>query len=212
MNETDAGHGIVLGLVGPACAGKSEVSRRFRELGAEIYDADAIVRELYKRPDVKSAVRALLGEAVFEPNGEVSRPAIAARIFADEELRRRLTGEIIFPRTGKVLRRQLADFRHRASAHDVLVLDAPTLIEAGRAALCDAILLATAAAERRRAWAAARGWSPGELDRRDAAMTPESEKRRLARYVIENSSSVADLRAAVDGVWESLRGESTGPT
>jgi dephospho-CoA kinase len=205
MTEKTARRGIVLGLIGPVCAGKSEVSRRLRELGAEIYDADAVVRELYARPDVKDAVRELFGDAIFESDGSVNRAAIAERVFSDGELRRRLTTEILFPRTGERLRTQLAEFRARAAAGDVLVLDAPTLLEAGRAALCDAVLFVTAPVERRRAWAHARGWAPDELRRRDAAMAPEDEKRRIANFVIENTGSVADLRTAVDAVWQSLR-------
>jgi dephospho-CoA kinase len=204
MADSVPKRGIVLGLVGPVCAGKSEVSRRLWELGAEIYDADAIVRQLYEQPDVKAAVRELFGAAVFQPDGSVNRSAIASRIFGpagDADLRGRLTEEIIFPRTGAILRAAIDRFRAAATPGDVLVLDAPTLIEAGRADWCDAILLVTAPLERRREWAAARGWPPEELDRRDAAMLPESEKRRLARHVIENIGTRDDLRVAVELAW-----------
>ena len=209
MPESVPKRGIVLGLVGPVCAGKSEVSRRLRELGAEVSEADAIVRQLYEQPDVKAAVRELFGAAVFEPDGSVNRSAIAGRVFdpaGDPDLRRRLTEEVIFPRTGSILRAAIDRFRAAAGSHDVLVLDAPTLIEAGRADWCDEILLVTAPLECRRAWAAARGWPPGELERRDAAMLAESEKRRRARHVIENTGSRADLRVAVDRVWKLLQG------
>ena len=209
MLEIKPKRGIVLGLVGPVCAGKSEVCRRLRELGAEIYEADAIVRGLYEQPDVKDAVRGLFGAEVFDPDGSVDRSAIASRVFGpagDSILRRRLTDEIIFPRTGLILRSAIDRFRAAARSHDILVLDAPTLLEAGRADWCDAILLVTAPLERRREWVRSRGWPPDELERRDAAMLPVSEKRRLADYVIENTGSPADLRADVDRVWSRFRG------
>jgi len=204
MSDASRRGGIVLGLVGPVCAGKSAVSRRLRELGAEIYEADAIVRSLYERPDVQEAVRALFGDGVLLPTGEINRPTIASRIFADAELRRRLTDEIIFPRTGELLQSQLVEFRGRAGATDVLVLDAPTLFEASRADWCDQILLVSAPLDRRREWATTRGWDPGELDRRDAAMLPEAGKRQRAHFVIENTGSLADLSKAVDEIWRKL--------
>jgi dephospho-CoA kinase len=215
MFKSEPKRGLVIGLVGPVCAGKSEALRRLRELGAEVYEADAIVRKLYEQSDVKDAVRELFGAEVFEPDGSVNRSAIARRVFGpdgDSNLRRRLTDEVIFPRTGSILRTALDRFRAAAGPHDVLVLDAPTLIEAGRADWCDEILLVTAPTDRRCEWAAARGWPPDELERRDAAMLPESEKRRQAQHVIENSGSLAELRDAVDRVWQVLRGPETPRT
>jgi dephospho-CoA kinase len=194
-------------LVGAVCSGKSEVARRFRELGAVVYEADALVRKLYERADVRAEVHALLGDAVFDASGAVSRGAIADRVFGPKgnaELRRRLTEEIIFPRTGQVLGDQLAAFRAGAGEGDVLVVDAPTLFEAGRSDWCDRILWVSAPLERRRQWASERGWSPVELDRRDAAMLPEAVKRRRADFTIQNSGTLGELHQAVDRVWAGL--------
>lgn len=211
MAITRSKRGIVLGLVGPVGAGKSEVSRLLQRHGAEIYEADAVVRRLYDQPDVKQAVRELFGDDVFDSSGAVNRTAIAAKIFGafgDSELRRRLTEEVIFPRTGRVMRARIDEFRARAGPRDVLVLDAPTLVEAGRPEWCDWLVLITALAERRRQWAAARGWPDGEVDRRDASMLPEAEKRRLASFVIENAGTLADLAAAVARIWNELTGSA----
>jgi dephospho-CoA kinase len=199
----------VLGLIGPVCAGKSEVGRRLRELGATIFEADRVVRELYDQAEVRSEVRALLGDDVFDASGAVNRSAIAERVFGsggDPVLRRRLTEEIIFPRTGKLLAEQIEAFRARATGGDVFVVDAPTLYEAGRANWCDRILLVTAPVARRRQWSADRGWPAGELERRDAAMIPEEVKRGRADFVIENTGSVRQLERAVDRVWEQVGG------
>jgi dephospho-CoA kinase len=205
---------IVLGLVGSVCAGKSRVARRFRELGAAVYEADDVVRQLYEQEDVRQEVRQLFGDSVFTASGSVDRAAIAKRVFSDDAgdaLRRRLTKEIIFPRTGTVLRSKLGDFRATAVAGDVLVLDAPTLFEAGRADVCDRILWVTAPLERRREWAAARGWPPGELERREAALMAADMKRARSDFVIENTGSISELEAAVDRVWFQLRAGSCEP-
>jgi dephospho-CoA kinase len=194
--------------VGPVCAGKSAVARRLEQLGAKVYEADALVRQLYDHPDVREEVRRLFGASVFDESGKVNRGAIASRIFgpeADAELRRRLTEEIIFPRTGQLLRARLDAFRATARPDDILVLDAPTLFEAGRAEWCDRILWVTAPLERRRHWARERGWPNGELERREAAMLPQETKRQRAHYVIDNTGSLPSLQGAVDQVWARLR-------
>ena len=209
MTNRSGRRGIVLGLTGPVCAGKSQVSRILRALGAAVYEADEIVRQLYERPDVNARVRELFGDEVFDGNGAVNRSAIAARVFGSKEadaLRCRLTGEIIFPLTGELLRGRIDEFRGSARAGELLVIDAPTLFEAGRADWCDEVLFVTAAPDRRRGWAIARGWPPGELERRDAAMIPESEKRSRSTFVIENGGTLVDLENQVRKIWEVLVG------
>ena len=208
MTESSFKRGVVLGLVGPVCAGKSAVARLLAQRGAVIYEADSLVRELYDQPEVRQAIRELFGDGVFDAKGAVNRAAIAARIFGpqgDPELRRRLTADVIFPRTGQALRAQLDNFRERAGPGDVLVVDAPTLFEAGRADWCDRILLVTAPAERRRRWAAERSWADGDLEARDAAMLPEAEKARRADFVINNAGSWEDLEVAVARLWNQLQ-------
>jgi dephospho-CoA kinase len=207
-------NGIVLGLIGPVCAGKSEVSRRLRRRGAAIYEADAVVRGLYERPDVQKEVGNLFGASVLHPDGRIDRRAIARRVFGpggDAEVRRRLTEEIIFPRTGAVLRDAIDRFRAHARLGDVLVVDAPTLLEAGRADCCDRLLLVTAPPERRQEWAMARGWGRDEVAERDAAMIPEAEKRRRADYLIENTGTLDDLDGAADRLWADLRSGPSRP-
>src|SRR2546426_1251911 len=73
--------GVVLGLVGSVCAGKSTVGRLLEKRGAGTYQADAVVRALYDQTDVKQAVRVLFGDDVFDVHGAVDRSAIARRIF-----------------------------------------------------------------------------------------------------------------------------------
>ena len=207
MSGPNSKRGIVLGLVGPVCAGKTAVARLLQQRGAVIYHADAVVRRLYDQPEVKQAVRELFGNEVFDANGAVNRAAIACRIFGphgDPELRRSLTEKVIFPRTGQTLRVQIDRFRDQAGPRAVLVVDAPTLFEAGRADWCDRILLVTAPVAQRRQWAAERGWADGELEARDLAMIPEAVKRQRADCVIENAGSLGDLDAAVVQLWDQL--------
>ena len=202
----------MLGLVGPVCAGKSAVARLLQQRGAVIYQSDAVVRGLYDQPEVKQAVRELFGDGVFDCNGAVARKAIAGRIFgphADPVLRRKLTEEVIFPRTGQTLREQIGRFREKAGPGDLLVVDAPTLIEAGRTDWCDRILLVTASVAQRRQWAAERGWADGELEARDSALIPESQKRQRADYVIENAGRLEDLDGTVAQLWDQLQSVAT---
>ncbi|HLX60219.1 MAG TPA: dephospho-CoA kinase [Planctomycetota bacterium] len=182
---------IVIGLVGQICAGKSSVAEAFRRHGARVYDADKSVHEIYARPDVIAEVRAMFGNDVIDENGQIDRKILGEIVFSDEAKLRRLTEEIVFPRTGIEMQKAIEVFRK--SDAPALVLDAPTLFEAGRAGLCDNIMYVTAPSERREAWARKRGWPPGELARREAMFRGDEGKRKRADAVIENAGTLDDL-------------------
>ncbi len=198
--------GIVLGLVGQVCSGKSLVARMLEQLGAELFSADECVRQLYERPEVREELVALFGRSVLRSDGSVDRSAIADRVFADPGLLRRLTSQIIFPRTGKAICARIERFRAGGDGPRLLVLDAPTLFESGRAELCDRILVVTAPDARRQAWSQQRGWPPGELQRRERALLPAETKLARAQFHIHNDMPLNELRRRVVSLWQQLLG------
>ncbi|MCZ7648772.1 MAG: dephospho-CoA kinase [Planctomycetota bacterium] len=189
----------VIGLLGQVCTGKSTVAEAFRRRGAELYEADKLVHELYRRAEVKAEVRKRFGADVFAPDGEVDRKKLGALVFADEAKLAELTREVIFPRTGEALDARLRTFR--AGQAPALVLDAPTLLESGRGALCDRLLFVSAPRARREAWARGRGWEPGELARREGRMLDEQEKRKRCDAVLENGGTLEDVDRRVAELW-----------
>jgi len=85
-------------LTGGIGSGKSEVSRRLREHGAVIVDADLLAREVVA-PGTEglAEVVAAFGNDVLGPDGGLDRPKLGAVVFADPAQRQRLEA-IIHPR------------------------------------------------------------------------------------------------------------------
>lgn len=189
--EKSGRHQIVIGLVGQVCTGKSSVAEAFRKLGATVYDADKSVHEIYTRPDVIQEVVAMFGPEVLNEKGEVDRKALGRIVFNDSRQLKRLTREIIFPRTGIEMKQAVESFRQ--SAAPALLLDAPALFEAGREDLCDNIVYVSAPLERREAWARKRGWPPGELQRRESRLQYDERKRQRADALIVNDGTLENL-------------------
>lgn len=191
----------IIGLVGDACAGKSSAAKIFAKLGAMVYDADAAVHKIYARPDVIEEVRKMFGDVTTD--GKIDRVKLAAIVFSDLQKMKALTEQIVFPRTSQEMAEQKAAWLKTDSP--VLLLDAPTLFEAGRADDCYAILYLGAPRERRIEWAKTRGWSEAELDRRDARLNAyfgtNARKRERADAVVENDGSLADLEKKIVEVW-----------
>jgi len=199
-SRTGGAKKIVIGLIGDVCAGKSTVADAFRRHGAQVYDADKHVHEIYRQADTIEQVKKLLGAEVLDASGQVDRKAVGRIVFNDPAKLEKLTKEIVFPRTTAAMKQALEAFH--ASEASALLLDAPTLFESGRDDLCDFIVYVTAPMERRAEWARARGWDANELSRRDARLSRQSVKRWRADLVIDNKGTIEDIDRSVS---ESLR-------
>ena len=99
----------------------------------------------------------------------------------------------------------------RRHPHDVAIVEAALIIEAGAAKDFDRLIVVTCSEEQRAARFAARQNMPlyaarKEVTRRMAAQLPDAEKIKAAEYVIDNSGMLEHTRAQVSQVWEKLRG------
>ena len=60
---------MIIGLTGGIASGKSTVSKIFRELGAEIIDADIKAKEISEREDVIKEIGDIFGKEVINSEG-----------------------------------------------------------------------------------------------------------------------------------------------
>jgi dephospho-CoA kinase len=102
--------GLVVALTGGVAAGKSAVTRRFGALGVPVHDADVAAREVIAPGSEGLAeVVSAFGADVLDDRGQLDRPSMRRRVFADPAARRRLEA-IIHPRVRAWLReRALTD-------------------------------------------------------------------------------------------------------
>lgn len=200
----------VVGLTGGIGSGKSTVAGLLAALGAEVIDADAIVRELQAAggPLLREMV-AEFGEQILDARGELDREALGRVVFADPAKRARL-GALVHPKVGVEMMRRLGEAKARSVP--LVVLDIPLLLEgrtSGRGGAStlpfDAVVVV---------------WAPEELQlerqmRRDArgrddalarirAQMPLDEKRGLADFVIDNSGSPEETARQVRALYARL--------
>jgi len=202
-------HCPVIGLLGGIAAGKSLVAQQLARLGAGVLDADQAGHDVLLQPEVVQAVVRRWGPEVLNPDGTVNRSRLAQRVFGNKEELKHLEA-ITHPRIEQRLRRQA----HRLvqEGAKALVLDAPLLLRAGWDRWCDLLVFVDAPEPLRLERAAARGWSPEQFRRREAAQEPLEEKRRRADVVIDNSGSPEQTRKQVEQLWrEWMSGWSPKP-
>jgi dephospho-CoA kinase len=192
-----------VGLTGGVASGKSTVSRMLAELGAVVIDADLLAREVVGRgTDGLEEVVAAFGSQVLTPAGDLDRPALGARVFADETRRRDLEA-IIHPR----VRARAAEIEASAPEGSLIVHDIPLLAETGQGAAFDAVVVVDVPSELQvERMVRERGWTPAEANSRIAAQASREERRAIATYVIENTGTIEDLRRRVAEVFARLRG------
>jgi len=186
----------IIGIAGGIGSGKSRVAQFFGELGCIVLNADAQVRELYRDPVVKQTLRSWWGDAVFTPAGEVDRSAVAGKIFADPDERRRLE-QLLHP-----LVTRDRDAAMRASANDSSVAgyvwDIPLLFENDLHRQCDAVVFVEAPLELRLERVRAdRGWSRAQLLERENLQMPLDKKREMSDYILRNSADASYARSQV---------------
>jgi dephospho-CoA kinase len=190
-----------VGLTGGLASGKSTVAAMLRELGASVFDADEIVRDLYAEGGAGAeAARELFGEAVLRPDGTIDRSRIAGIVFADPSQRHALETKI-HPLVRAERAKRFAEVE-RAGA-SVAVAEASQLFESKTESDYDRVLLVQASEETRvRRWLEV-GGDGEDARRRIAAQLPADAARLRAQDVIVNDGTLHELRQKVTEIYRS---------
>ncbi len=194
----------VIGLTGGIGSGKSTVSRFLAELGAVILDADKVGHEAFK-PDTEiwRQVVAAFGSQILTPGGDIDREKLGEMVFGNPESLARLN-QIMHPWMYEIVTAQLDDYRRQGI--DVVVLEAPLLIEVGWASSVDEVWV-TVASE---ATVLSRLEEQKGLSRQKALARIHSqlsleERVRHADVVIDTDCDLDELRARVAELWRGLQ-------
>jgi len=186
-----------IGLTGGIASGKSTVARMFAERGAVIVDADAVAREVVEPGEpALDAIVAEFGPSILLPDGTLDRDALAAVVFADPDANARLR-EITHPAIGA---RMGALVEAQRETDNIVVLDAPLLVEAGWTGMPLVVVAADEDVQVER-MVRDRAMTEGDARARIASQAPLAEKLDKADFVIWNNGTLDALASRVDEVW-----------
>lgn len=188
-----------VGLTGGIGSGKSAVAARLAERGAWIIDSDRIAREVVEpgSEGLRAVVEAF-GAEILTAAGALDRPALAARVFDDADIRRRLNA-IVHP----LVARRSAELLAAAPSDAIVAQDVPLLVEAGLAASFPLVVVVHADLEVRiRRLVERRGMPEGAARGRIATQATDEQRRAAADEWLDNSGSWHITTAAVDRLWD----------
>ena len=193
---------ILIGLTGGIGSGKSEVARLLTARGAEVIDADLIVRELQQPgAEVYEKMVELFGPEVVGADRALDRAAIAKKVFSDESLLKTLN-QLIHPIVRRVMNERVESFR---SSDKVVVLDIPLLVENPREGL-DGVLVVDLDGELAvKRLVEQRNMNADDARARIAKQATREQRLAIANHVIDNSGDRDELSQKVDLAWSWIK-------
>lgn len=189
---------VSVAITGGIGAGKSEALRAFARHGAATVSSDEIVHHLLRRPDVRDAVIARMGNGIVSPEtGEIDRGALATVVFNDREALAWLE-ELLHPLVSAEYLQWRDQLAALPDAPRVNVTEVPLLYETGGEERFDRVVVITAPSKLRRAR------SDVATDDREARLIPDKDKVERADFAYKNTGSIEDLDAFVRSVMAEL--------
>ncbi len=188
------------------------MARVFKDLGAQVIDADKIVHGLLE-PGQRAweEVCAYFGSGIELPDKSIDRRKLGEIVFSDPEKRAWLN-QCLHPKVFEVFTTQIRHLRARQPGA-IAVLDAALLIETGYHKKMDKVVVVFADEEQQMKRLMERDhFSHAQAMARIRSQMPLGEKRRHADYVIVNTGDRADTEQQAKSVFAELKrtAESTG--
>jgi len=187
---------LVIGLTGGFGVGKSSVAQQFKNLGAEVIDADEIAHSaMKKRSLIFDAIIELFEEALHPGGKKMDREKIAEIVFADSKKRKELEA-IIHPYVLKKIKEKI-----EASERRVILVEVPLLFEAGFETLCDKVVVVTCNATVKMKRLKNKRFTEQEVRARERAQMAEALKAQKGNFIIDNSKSIYQTQRETERLW-----------
>jgi len=182
-------------LTGGIGSGKSLVGEILEELGALVIDSDQLAREVIERgsPGYEEVVNAF-GDSILS-EGQIDRSKLAAVVFKESDLRKKLES-IIHP----LVREAAEKLAKKLPSGAILINQIPLLVESDGAKRFDYVVTVSADEEIRRERLRLRGLKDYEITQRIAAQVSDSQREKIANYIIRNDGSIDELTRAVEAL------------
>ena len=194
---------MIIGLTGGIASGKSTVSKIFRELGAEIIDADIKAKEISEREDVIKEIGDIFGKEVINSEGKIDRLKIKEIVFNNKEKLKKLN-DLIHPKVMEEFKK----IKENTGKNDIIIFDVPLLFESGMDKMCDKIILVFTDKKIQIKRMLERDGITEELAEKiiNSQMSLE-EKLNKSQIHLENNGTLEDLREKSETIYRELKGE-----
>lgn len=194
----------VLGLTGGVATGKSTVAKYFKNLGIPVLDADTIAHEAIDRGSgAYSKLIETFGESILSRDLEIDRRRLRELLVGNPKDKERIEA-IIHPEVLKRSAEEIRGFQEKGAKW--ILFEVPLLFESGlKESLSPTIVVYCPSSLQLE-----RLLSRDKMDKEKALRLIRLQwdietKRRLADYVIDNSTSLENLQKQTLQLYEKLK-------
>ena len=187
----------LIGVTGGVGAGKSEIlSFLEKNYQAETVGLDDVARSLQEKGGTcYEGMIALCGKDIVKEDGSLDRPAIAAKMYTDKELIKKINA-LVHPAVRLELKKIIEEKRKMECP--LLVVEAALLIEEGYDEICDELWYIYADENVRRSrLKAARHYSDEKITSILKSQLSDKEFRVHATVVIDNSGNFEETAGQI---------------
>ncbi len=191
-----------LGITGGIGSGKSTAASYFKQMGAEVFNADKEAKNhLKKTSSIQHKIIDAFGKRVMERN-KISFKKLAEVAFSDKIEQNILNG-IMWPEIFILVDKSIE--KSTIKKTKLFVLDAAMIFEANFHNILDSTLLISTRKEHRIARALKRkNLHLEQIQNRMSLQMPETEKKRLATTIIENNGTADYFDKKLNAFYNSL--------
>ena len=193
----------VIGLTGQSGSGKTLVSDYLADCGYSVINADLVARAVTIRGSECNKKLYELFPGCVNDELELDRRKLGSIVFADRE-KLDLLNATIFPYINELIEDEIRQFKSQGSS--LVILDAPTLFEAGADKYCDLIISVVSDDNIRQQRIALRD----NLDENQIKDRFSSQKKKCfyvknSDYVLENNSTKEALLSQAKQLMDSIK-------
>lgn len=196
----------IIGLTGGIASGKSTISKRLKEKGYIVIDADIAARKVVEigTPALQD-IKDYFGNVVLHDDGTLNRRKLGEIVFSDE-LKRKKLNELTHPRIREWMQSQL-DHATKKGAN-ILFMDIPLLYESETFHFSDKVIVVYIDEETQIQRLMERDKLSKELAlQRIHTQLSMEEKKNRADYIIDNRGTKKEALKQLDNILHQIESE-----
>jgi len=197
---------LIVGLTGGIVGGKSTVALMFRDLGANIIDADKLGHSvILPYTSAWKKIVKLFGKDILRNDLTIDREKLGKTVFTNQILLKKLN-EITHPEIIKIIKKEIISAKNKT--HDqqkILMIDAALIYETKIDRFMDKIIVVYIdRKEQIKRLIKRNNFSKDEASQRIKSQMPMKEKVKMADYIIDNNNSLDKTKKQVVKIWDEL--------
>lgn len=190
----------IIGLTGGIACGKSTASSYLASIGAQIFDADEVSRNLTARNGIAlPQIQKIFGDEVFLQDGTLNRHLLGEKIFTNPD-RKKMLEDVLHPLIYDAMHQKFEEVI--AQGYKIIVIDVPLLYERGLYKICDEVWVMALSMKDQISRLVSRGLTEQEATNRIFNQIPIRLKIAMADHTLYTDQDVEVVREELKTLWE----------